>query len=1102
MINLIEGGFFAGGRDLIKATIAERCESKKKSFLIVPEQDTVASEDEMAEYLSGSAPLFAEVTNFTRFSDIVFRALGGSSSKSVDSVKRALIMWKTLTELSPLLEASSRKGDVTHGSVSKAIATVKQMQSFAISPSELAATETEIAKRSEDARLRAKVSDISKILSLYTSLLSEHTDSVDDSLLLATEKLETSDASFLRNTEFFIDGFTSFTVPQYRMIATLAKHCSVTISLIIPKSSPNAYEYSETSDTDKKLISLASKAGIDVTRKRIDGRHGVSSLLLSEVTDLLWKSNAKVDSDALNEGENLRIFEAENPYEECDFIASDIRRRVMSGENYSDFGIIARNIESYEGILDVSFKKAGVPLFFARKNDIASYEAIKLIYSALATVLGGFKRSDVIAYSKCSLCGLSRELADELELYAEKWQINGKRFTDGIVWNMNPSGYTEKRRAGDEEKLLRIDGARATVISALSSLGEGIKNSTTVKEYSAALVDFLTLLDIENKLKAKHEEEKRLYGINSEIGRIWKTICVSLDSLCEVLGDTKVTPDTFFCLLKITFSETDIGKIPAFTQEVTAASANIARMRGKRHIYILGANAGIFPATSEEDSYFTDKDKKILSSLGLPLDSDSDIKSAGELYYFTRSLTFAKESVTITYSSADASFKAISVSDAIIRIKSLTGGAISPKKLSSLAGAEKTFSAEYAFEHLSKSNDDFSQIKGALSRIGYDEKLKVSDGAVKNAALKLSLESIDTLYGKSIPMTQSKLELFAKCPMNYFCTYNLGLKDNEKAEFDARNIGNFLHAVLENFFRELKKRGKTISFITEEEKINLISEVADNYISKCFEGIPKTSARLQDTIKKLSAYTKPIIDNLCDEFSNCKYEPIFFELEIDKRSEDKPNPIVFNTESGKSIYITGKIDRVDAYANDENIYVRVVDYKSGKKVFSPSDIENGMNLQMFLYLKAIVDTDKEQFIKEFDSDTTKKIIPAGVLYVKTGVDDIKAQHETNEDILLASKDSRQRLGMVLDDSESLSAMNPNYIPVRFKNNGEPDSYTKKYLYTENGWSAIGDSIEKAVTDICNKMISGNIDALPLAKSRGKSDVCQYCKFKSVCRNAN
>ena len=145
MITLIEGGFYAGGREAIKARIKALCENEKKSILIVPEQDTVSSEDELSSFLPNFAPLFTEVTNFTRFSDVIFRSLGGSCNGSADAVKRALIMWKTLNELSQTLKSSAKNGEISHGVISKTLMSIKEMQSFAISARDLESAEKEIS---------------------------------------------------------------------------------------------------------------------------------------------------------------------------------------------------------------------------------------------------------------------------------------------------------------------------------------------------------------------------------------------------------------------------------------------------------------------------------------------------------------------------------------------------------------------------------------------------------------------------------------------------------------------------------------------------------------------------------------------------------------------------------------------------------------------------------------------------------------------------------------------------------------------------------------------------------------------------------------------
>lgn len=1104
MLRLIEGGFFSGGHELIKESIAALVADGKKSLLVVPEQQTVSAEREMTDFLPALAPLCFEATNFTRLANTVFRSLGGLAGESADTAKRSLLMWKTLTELSVLLETTCNKGQISAGSVSAMLGTVKQLQSYAITPADLAdaADALEDSGLSSDSRLTAKLRDVSKIMMLYKKLLSERFADSDDLLLIATDKLAGA-PEFLRDCEIFIDGFTSFTEPQYKLIRQLIARTDVTVYLPIPKSAPEAFEYAEIRGAHDRLVRLASDASCDVSLKRIDGR-GSSSLMISELAMLLWRSNAKIDTDAYSESDALHIYEAENPYEECAFVAEDIKRRVMDGAKYSDFGIIARSIESYAGILDTAFEKAKIPLFTSRRSDVGSYEVIKLIYSAFAAVSGGFRRQDVISYSKCSLTGVERSLADEFELYAERWQINGRRFTDGVFWNMNPDGYSARRSKGAEQKLLTVDKARKAILSPLIALSDALTEAKTVKDHASALVDFLVSLNIEQALERRSAEERILRGEEAarDMARLWGVICDALDTLCDILADTAVTAETFISLLKITFSGTDIGRIPAYTEQVTAGSADMARMNGKKYIYIIGASAGVFPAVVNDNSYFTDKDKRALANAGLPIDADTDIASAKELYLLERAISYARVGVNIVYPAVDTSFKAIPPSDAVKRIVSLTEARVKPIRISDIPICERAYSAEYTLEHINDFHRDACEARQALAEVGFASHVAISEMPIRNTTLKLSAESLSYLYGDSIRTSQTRLEAYAKCPMSYFCRYDLGLAAEERAEFDSRNIGTFIHSILECFFAELKLRGKNISEITDTEKTELIRRVSTEYITSCFEGIPDTSARVKDTVNKLCRAAKPIIDGLCDEFSDCKYEPIFFELDIEKNKDGSPEPIAFDVGAGKELYITGKVDRVDAYKSGDDVYIRVIDYKTGNKVFSPDDIKKGLNLQMFLYLKAVTETKNEDFRHRVGVTGEGKLIPAGVIYVKASMEDAKIS--TNSEIMALEqiKKKQARIGMLLDDAESIGAMNPSYIPIKFNKDGSPDSRSREKLYTPTGWDTLNDNIKEVICDLGGKMTSGDISATPMLKSSGKSEVCKYCEFKAICRNAH
>ena len=103
MLTLYEGGFTSLVHDEIIKKITGAVNVGKRAFLFVPEQQTLTAEAEACDILPPSAALSFEVTNFTRFTNTAFRALGGISGEYITSAKKALVMWGVLTELSPLL---------------------------------------------------------------------------------------------------------------------------------------------------------------------------------------------------------------------------------------------------------------------------------------------------------------------------------------------------------------------------------------------------------------------------------------------------------------------------------------------------------------------------------------------------------------------------------------------------------------------------------------------------------------------------------------------------------------------------------------------------------------------------------------------------------------------------------------------------------------------------------------------------------------------------------------------------------------------------------------------------------------------------------------
>ncbi len=1096
MLTIIKSGFCSLGREKIKEEIKKYVAEEKRVILIVPEQETVLAEAEMADFLPSFSPLCFEATNFTRLANSTARALGGISGEYCDKTKKSLIMWRTLTELLPMLSVGG-VNRVNESLVSRYLSAVEQLCRQGITEDTL--LNALASEKITDPRLKAKLSDLSLVFSLYKKLLSERYLDTSDDTSRVLEKLK-ENPDYLKESYIYIEGFTSFTAPQYSVIAELCARASVSVLLSISHASGESFEYTEVRDTIERLKQTARLANVQLKIKTEDSKLDYESPI-SLSADLLWRQNGSFDNISLQKGDEIRIFEAETPFSECEFIASDIKRRVMSGCSYSDFAIIARSADRYIGVLDSALNLASVPAFFSKKKDLSECEAVKLIYSAYSAMRSGFSRESVIVYAKCSSSGISRDECDELEYYAEKWQISGSRFTSGELWNMNPDGYSTAWREGAAERLIRINEIRSKLITPLSRFAEGAVRAKTVREQAELLISFLLDIDLPRSLEREKERFSSLgeSAKAEEAGRIWSVICQSLDTLVEVSGDCPSSAEDFIGQLKITFGEAGISRIPAYVDEVTVGSADMLRLYGKKHIYLIGVNAGVFPASVSDNSYFSEKDKQILSSIDIPLMPETEIKGARELYIFTRSYTYAKESVTLTYSAKSGRYKATERSGVIDRLTSVVSG-LEVKKISELSAFDKISSPLSALCMLPElSEGEAEAAVEALKNAGHSEELLRAKSKITNESLYIDKGAFGN-EKDSISLTQSRIDSFLGCPFGYFCKYTLYLSPEEPAEFDAKNIGTFVHAILENVFRYVRDEGVDAGELSKEERRALCEDAAKKYLLLLGEGAEVTDALTKIKISRLVRATSPIVDGLCDEFASSGFKPRFFELQIAKNRENCPEPVVTTTAEGRNVYVYGYIDRVDTYEDGDDVYVRVVDYKTGTKKFSPEDIKEGKNLQMFLYLKSIIDTKNEAFRKSLGVKGKGRAIPAGVIYVKTALTDTRI--DTPSDALAeeAVRDAQGREGMVLDDEKSLCAMGLEYTPLIDKRKPDKISDAKrKYLFTKDSFDQLMDDAMTVVSSVADGIAGGDIKALPRV-DKGSAK-CENCEFKPICRSA-
>ena len=1097
MLTVIQGGFYADtGREL-RLRIEQRIRERKPSLLLVPEQQTVTAEGEYAQCLPADAPLCFEVLNFTRLPNRIFREIGGLSDTYSDETVKALFMWRTLTELSPLLSPSYSK--VNEGTVEKALGAYREMRALCLDAPIL----SEAAEAAADAhpRLGEKLSDLSKILSLFRTLHDEKYRDTGADMLVMAKKLSEHPA-LLSDTEIFIDGFTSFTEEQYRVLEALLRVTSITLTLRIPKAAEDGFEHTEVRAVRERMAALAARIGTEVRIKKVDGNESTPPLLQS-ILPLLWKSNAVLDNNCLQNTENtLKIYKSATPYDMVSFVAQDIRRRVMEeGCRYRDFVVVYSKASSAESLLEVALRKAKIPSTLHAKREAASFEAIKLIDAAYSTVNAGFRLGDLLSYAKCGLANVSSDALCEFELYCERWQIEGRAFLLDSPWSMNPFGYGAEETEQSAELLLRINETRDLLLGPLLSFSEDTVAATTVSEHAHACIHLLSELSLENGLVQRAKLLRR-FGENEEADeneRLYKVICDSLDTLVQTMGDFPADARVFRSLLGIVFRSVHMGHIPALYDAVSVGTADLLRPADTRHVYLLGVNAGEFPMNPSDSGALTVSDRECLASLGFPTEVSREVQSARELYSFSRAFAMGRESVTLLYTERNSSYTATPPADVIARICTATGGMIKPISTEALCAEDYFFTAEAAMEGYDRmSEQERTSITEALHRTGHDAALTVLSRRLTNDTLTLKSETASALYKGVMALTQSRLDSYVQCPFKHFCTYTLRLTEERRAKLDNLNIGTFLHAILERFLSDIKKEGADHGALTAQARRERIKKIADEESERLLRCGGKRERREALQIGRLTKAAEIMAESLCREFSHKDgFKPAFFELRIG--GADGPRPPMLQTESGETVCIYGTIDRVDALRAGDDVYLRVVDYKTGKKSFAPSDLEKGENMQMFLYLRSLTENPTAAFKEALGVPENGRILPAGAIYMNALTEDKNQLSPPPADRRIEMADSRS--GMLLDDPTVLGGIHPDFLPIKYNKDGSVAAASKKNLYTAEEWDVLMQKLSSVVEDIATRMHRGDIAA---SKKKGKGTVspCEHCAYKAVCRSAN
>ncbi|WP_200809442.1 PD-(D/E)XK nuclease family protein, partial [Intestinibacillus massiliensis] len=251
--------------------------------------------------------------------------------------------------------------------------------------------------------------------------------------------------------------------------------------------------------------------------------------------------------------------------------------------------------------------------------------------------------------------------------------------------------------------------------------------------------------------------------------------------------------------------------------------------------------------------------------------------------------------------------------------------------------------------------------------------------------------------GRELNLTASRVDKFYSCRFAFFMQYGLRAKPRRQADFAAPEAGTFIHFVLENTLAELQARDGGVAAAPDADAFAVMRKYVRRYIEENLGGLENKTARFRYLFRRLVKTMEGVLQNVLDELRVSDFAPIDYELDFSAGGDLPPVSV---SDGGVSAQLSGKVDRVDGYIRDGRLYVRVMDYKSGKKSFSLSDIWYGLNMQLVLYLYALQDEGLARY-RALLSRELCEVVPAGVLYVPAREELLDAGREADEDTLRA-----------------------------------------------------------------------------------------------------
>ena len=1069
-------------------------------ILLVPEQASFQAEYALAGGSGLGGVIGSQVLSFGRLAHRLLQEMGDLTLVPVDDLGKNMVLRMLLERHKEELQVFGRSA-LQPGFAAQLGRLISECKSYGVS-----------FAHSENLdwgspNLNRKIGDLRRIMDWYDDYLAEGYFDAEDLLHRVAGKVENSD--YIRRSEIYIDGFTGFTNQELRLIQELMK-CArrVTIALTLDPA-----QRDETLDelslfypswrTYQALLTIARENKIPVEPPLLltEQRRFAESPWLAHLERAYFQWGDTGTPPTARRNDEVVLVSAVNRRAEVEAVALKILDLAREeGYRWRDMAILLRDIGTYADEIEAVFCEYGIPHFLDQKRTLLHHPLVELVRSALEVVVGKWRYEAVFRCLKTDLlAGLSpdadertaRREVDFLENYVLAHGVFGWQWAEDAPWRFGgQAGAAEDERA---------DQLRRRYAEPLLALEREIRQAADadVRAMTAALYRFLIAVDVPGKLEKWQRQAEETGDLESAQvhGQVWNGLIALMDQIVEVMGGESMTLATYAKILDSGLETIELGLVPPALDQVLVGSMERSRQPDVKALFILGVNEGVIPLRPKEDGILDEAERERLAELGLELAPSARQRLLAEPYLLYQAMTRPSERLQLSCALADQEGKGLLPSSVFSRIQEVLPGVQhqmfydeptgEPEKDAFLLGNPRRL-----FRHLlgqlramKKSGElpaFWWEVYDWFLRFSADrerEKWLLSGLRYQNRSQRLNPETSLGLYGTNLSLSVSRLEQFQSCPFSHFSSHGLRLRERVLYKLERFDVGELFHASLKRAVEKMNEEHLEWGKLSEANSMKLASDVVEELVPETRSSILNRTARYRFLAGKLKRAVGRAIYVLGEHARRSRFAPVGLEVSFGPKG-DLPG-LVLSLDNGVGLQLIGRIDRVDQSLDGDVPYLRVIDYKSGAKQLQLSDVWNGLNLQLLVYLDVVV-ANAEQWLG-------KKARFGGVFYYQVADPFVTAKRLLSADEAARERARRLRMkGLMLADAELARMMDAGVeqgaselLPFEFKKDGTFSS--RSAIASEEQFQALTRHVRQIVREIGTRMTDGETQIEPYIK---------------------